>query len=186
MISLTRLQKKHGIWNKGHFRLNSGLHTDVFVDLEELFKYQDLVRDLQEAAVVAIRDFEFTIIAALGTGGWQFGDALQRAMDHRVSLFWLRQVGGSLNAAHLGRLQGSRVLLVDDVVTTGANLVTASMMLHANGAHVVGALVILDRSLDMMDVGVPVKSLLRKPIEAWKVEQCPMCKKGMAFSVWLR
>ncbi len=73
---------------------------------------------------------------------------------------------------------GDRVLVVEDVVTTGGSVVEVMDVIRKLGGEIVGVGVLVDRSAGKVDFGVPLQSVLSMDIESWEAESCPLCKAG--------
>jgi len=107
-----------------------------------------------------------------------------------------RQLGGSVRAAFAepapgdGRSlrrgwpvsPGERVVLVDDILTTGASLVETIDAVRAAGAEPLAAAVIVDRSMAPLALGVPVHALGRFEVPSWEAADCPLCADGVALA----
>jgi orotate phosphoribosyltransferase len=72
-----------------------------------------------------------------------------------------------------------RVVLVDDILTTGASLVETVDAVRAAGAEPLAAAVIVDRSTGLVDLGFPLHALGRIEIGSWEASDCPMCAQGL-------
>lgn len=73
---------------------------------------------------------------------------------------------------------GMKVLLVEDVVTTGGSVKEVLELVKAAGAEVVGVGSIVNRTNGAVDFGVPFKSVIKVEVESWEPEDCPLCKEG--------
>lgn len=179
-VSKTKLTDL-GVTQRGHFRLHSGLHTNEFWDLERLFWDDEFTRQMVREGVEAVTDWDFNVIVGIGHGGGMFAFALARPYGFHLLFATMVEIGGSLVTYSLNSLKGKRVLVVDDVVTTGQSLQTAVNYLQSNRVKVAGCLVILDRTKG--GIGMTVRAIMRRDIPLYKAEECPLCLVGVPFTI---
>ncbi len=174
--------KKLGVIRTGHFRLHSGWHTAEFWDLERAFSDYEFSKKLAHAAAELCAPWEFDTLAGIGRGGGMFAAALAAPYGFHLPFYLMTEVGGSL-LIHRGRpMTGKRLLVVDDVVTTGASLTSAVRAVREAGGEIAGCLLVLDRS-EGVALDCPLVAIIKKTILAWRPETCPLCKGGQPFTV---
>ena len=79
-------------------------------------------------------------------------------------------------------IKGQRIVIVEDIITTGGSVVELIELVEEQGAEIVHVVNLVDRSLGGVDFGVPSTALLTIPSESWEPENCVLCKQGMAIT----
>lgn len=169
-----------GALKSGHFLLSSGLHSDSYCQCATLFEHP---RDAAELAALMREVIPGTLridtILTPAIGGILWGYELARALGTR-SLFAEREPGGPFTLRRgFALAAGERVLLAEDVVTTGKSVSELLPLIEAAGAEVVGFASIADRSQGRFLPTVPFWSLARLDFQVWKPEECPLCAGGI-------
>jgi orotate phosphoribosyltransferase len=171
--------KRRGALLDGHFRLSSGRHSDRFVQKFRILEDPLLVAQVAASLVDGVRPIAPTIVVSAAVGGIVLGYECARQLgtlgifvekEHAIPT--LRR-GFTLDPA-------DRVLVVEDVVTTGLSVREIFDVVHAHGAQVVAAAVVVRRAA--VDFGVPTVALLDLPVESYAPEDCPQCAAGIAFA----
>lgn len=167
---------------RGHFLLSSGLHSDRYCQCAALFEQP---RIAAEVAALLVGTFPGSLAADVvltpAIGGILWGYELARSLNVR-SLFAERKPG-ELFALRRGfeLHKGERVLLAEDVITTGKSVMELVPLVEAAGATVVAFAAIADRSRGTFAPTVPVYSLTKLEFQTWPAEGCPLCAQGVAI-----
>ena len=176
----------------GHFRLESGHHSRLWLDLDGLFVEPARVAPLVARLADQLRVFEIDAVCGPLVGGAFLAQLLAADLD--ASFAFTERVpppGGEglyrvlyrLPRALRERLRGMRVAIVDDVISAGSAVRGTHAALTAHGAQVtaIGALLALGpRASDFFaHVGVPVAAVERRPYDLWQPAQCPLCAAGV-------
>lgn len=177
---------------RGHFVLESGYHSALWLDLDALFVAPDRIRPFVDALADAIRPHRPDVVCGPMVGG---ASLAQLVAESCGAEFWYTERakddgnGGMFAAryrlprAFRGRLARSRVAIVDDVMSAGSSLRATAAELHAHGATVVavGALLVQGRvgEQHFADVGIPVEAEARGDFEMWTPAECPRCREGV-------
>ena len=170
-----------GALRKGHFLLSSVLHSDRYCqcakaleDPKDAARLAELMKELMGGSVGA------DIVLAPALGGVVWGFALASAIGAR-SIFAERPDGESFRLRRGFELRdGERVLLAEDVVTTGGSVMQLVPIVEQAGAEVAGFATIVDRSKGSFDPGGEVFALARLEFETYEAGDCPMCASGSA------
>lgn len=167
---------------RGHFRLSSGRHSDVFVQKFRVFEDPILTRTLGEQMAQLYEDEPFDTVASPAVGAIVLGYAVALASRARC-IFAEREDDRMTLRRGFTLSPGERVLVVEDVVTTGASAREVVDLVRSAGAEPVGAAVLLDRSdpASPADLGVPLRALVRLDVESFTEEECPQCLEGLAL-----
>ena len=167
---------------RGHFRLSSGRHSDVFVQKFRIFEHPRLTQRFGES-IADMFGGKFDAVASPAVGAIVLGFATALAADRR-SVF-AERVDGALEFRRGFSLSPrEKTLIVEDVITTGGSAREVVQLVKRSGASVVGVGVLLDRSdpSSPLELGAPVRSLARLDAESWDPEECPLCGKDVPLS----
>ena len=174
------LFRKAGALLEGHFRLSSGLHSDRYLQSALVLQYPEFATQLGEALGARNTHLQPTVVLSPALGGIVIGQEVGRAMGIRA-IFAERQDGALTLRRGFALSPADRVLVVEDVITTGGSTKETAAVAEAFGAHVLGAAAIIDRSPDPGRLGLPLQSLVRLEVPTYAPESCPLCAKGEAI-----
>ncbi len=167
---------------EGHFLLSSGLHSPQYLQCALALQYpMDAARFGRAIAEFFVHDglplFEIETVASPAIGGLVIGYAVASALN--VRFLWTERQNGEMTLRRGFKLaEGERLLVVEDVITTGGSTRECIAELERNGGKVVAAASIIDRSNGTADVGVLRKALVSMDVESYRSEDCPMCSAG--------
>lgn len=161
----------------GHFRLTSGLHSPSYLQCALVLQYPRDAEACGAAIAAAVRARQPQVVLSPALGGIVIGQEVGRALDVRA-IFAERQDGALTLRRGFGLAPGERVLVVEDVVTTGGSTRETIEVARAAGATVVGAGAIIDRSGGARQLDVPFHALATLSVPAYTPEACPLCAAG--------
>jgi orotate phosphoribosyltransferase len=176
---------------QGHFRLESGHHGALWLDLDALFAAPQRIAPLVNALVDALRPYSVSVVCGPLLGGAFLAQLVARALDidfcftERIApeAAFLYPVRYRLPRAFHPRVRDARIAIVDDVMSAGSALLGTYRELESHGAVpvVAGALLVLgstgaDRFAER---GVPVEATTRREYELWAPAACPLCAAGV-------
>ena len=173
------LFRRSGALLEGHFKLSSGLHSGRYLQSALVLQYPDRAERLGAALADRVRGLNATAVLSPALGGIVIGQEVGRALGIRA-LFAERQDGTLTLRRGFTLSPADRVLIVEDVITTGGSTRETIAVAQAAGAQVIGAAGIVDRGGDPSRVGVPMQTLFRLEVPAYAPEACPMCAAGQA------
>ena len=176
---------------EGHFVLSSGLHSPKYLQCALALQRPEDAAEFGRAIVERLRDDErnpvaiapgsdlgVDLVASPAIGGLVIGFAVAQALG--VRFLWTERQNGEMTLRRGFTLrEGERILVVEDVITTGGSTRECIAALEANGGKVVAATSIIDRSNGAADVGVPRISLVEMDVPSYSVAECPMCADGI-------
>jgi orotate phosphoribosyltransferase len=169
--------RRRGALLEGHFRLSSGLHSGGYLQSALVLQHPDEAEALGRALADTVRSLPIDAVLSPALGGIIIGHEVARALGVRA-LFAERQ-GTRLTLRRGFALDpGERVLVVEDVVTTGKSTRETIDVASACGAVVVAASSIINRSGHRASVGVPLRSLVHLDLPAYDAADCPLCRDG--------
>jgi orotate phosphoribosyltransferase len=174
------LFRKSGALLEGHFRLSSGRHSDRYLQSALVLQFPEFAEALGLALADRTRHLQPTVVLSPAIGGIVIGQEVGRALGVR-SIFAERQDGALVLRRGFTLDASDRVLVVEDVITTGGSTRETATAAEAFGAHVTGVAAIVDRGSDPARLGLPSQSLVRLEVPTHAPEACPLCAKGVAI-----
>jgi len=161
----------------GHFRLTSGLHSDVYLQSALVLQHPVHAASLGEALAARFRDDSVQTVLAPAIGGILVAHEVARALGARA-LFTEREDGVMRLRRGFVLASGERCLVVEDVMTTGGSIREVVACVDALGGVVVGVGALIDRSGGAAHF--PLKRAVLATVKAttWKPEECPLCGAG--------
>jgi orotate phosphoribosyltransferase len=159
---------------EGHFILSSGLRSPVFLQKARVFMYPDKTERLCRALAAKVRAAglgRIDLIVSPAVGGIVPGYETARQLG--VPAVWVEREAGVFRLRRFEMPAGARVLIVEDIVTTGLSSRETVAATRALGAEVVAEACLIDRSAGEADVGVPLIALARYRVPAYPADQIP-------------
>lgn len=172
------LFRQSGALLEGHFRLTSGLHSERYLQSALVLQHPNLAARLGDALGERTRHLQPTVVLSPALGGIVIGQEVGRALAVRA-IFAERQDGRLTLRRGFTVSPADRVLVVEDVVTTGGSTRETIDVAREAGAQVVGAASIIDRGSDPTRVDRPFFSLVQMEVPTYQPESCPLCAKGL-------
>jgi orotate phosphoribosyltransferase len=172
------LFRQSGALLEGHFRLSSGLHSDRYLQSALVLQHPDLAEQLGHAIATHTAGLQATAVLSPALGGIVIGQEVGKALGVRA-IFAERQDGALTLRRGFMIGENDRVLVVEDVLTTGGSTRETMQVAAAAGGHVVGAAAIVDRSGGAARFDVPFHALLEIALPACEPDRCPLCARGL-------
>ena len=167
-----------GVLQKGHFKLTSGRHSDRYMQCARLFEYPEHSALLCAELARRFANAGAELVIGPAIGGIIMSYEVARALGVR-NIFAERQDGAMKLRRGFVVRPGQKVLVVEDVITTGGSVKEVIQLLEQAGAEIVGVGVVVDRSAGKIDFGYPLHSLVSMSIESFLPEECALCEKGL-------
>ncbi len=160
---------------KGHFRLASGLHSPVYWEKFRVLQYPDYTEQLCRLIADRFRQQRIQVVAGPTTGGIIL--AFETARQLGVRGIFAEKEGTGERAFKRGFSinSGERVLIVDDILTTGSSIREVIAAVTKSGGIVIGIGVLVDRSEQKMEFGAPLFSCHRSITPTYPPQDCPLC-----------
>ena len=174
---LDRFRRSGGLL-EGHFRLTSGLHSPGYLQCALVLQHPAEAEACGAAIAERTRGLGVHLVLSPALGGIVIGQEVGRALGVRA-IFAERQDGRLTLRRGFTIQPGERVLVVEDVVTTGGSTRETIEVARAAGAVVVGAAAIIDRSGGIQRLDVPFHSLAEVSLPTYVPESCPLCQAGL-------
>jgi orotate phosphoribosyltransferase len=175
---LLDLYRRSGALLDGHFRLTSGLHSPGYLQCALVLQYPQHAEALGRAIADRVRDVRATVVLSPALGGVVIGQEVGRALGVRA-IFAERQDGTLALRRGFTLADTDRVLVVEDVMTTGGSTRETIEVAKAAGGQVVGTASIVDRSGGAIRFDVPFSALLEIALPTYDPETCPLCAQGL-------
>src|SRR5829696_2724122 len=182
---LLDLFRQSGALLDGHFRLTSGLHSAGYLQCALVLQEPRHAEALGRAIAERTRELRPTVVLSPALGGVVIGHEVGRALGVRA-VFCERQDGALMLRRGFVIGESDRVLVVEDVLTTGGSTRETMQVAKAAGGHVVGAASIVDRSNPSAGSGpagsqfdVPYVALLQIDLPTYEPDTCPLCAQGL-------
>ena len=173
---LIDMLKETGALLEGHFLLSSGKHSDGYVQCAKLLMYPNKAEAAVRLIVDKLKDIDFDIVVGPAMGGIIVSYELGRQTG-KPSIFVEREDGAMKLRRGFTLEKGQRVLIAEDVVTTGKSSYEAIKVVEDFGGEIVGIGCIVDRSSG--DIKYPIYSGVKLNINTYEKEECPLCKENI-------
>lgn len=161
----------------GHFVLTSGRHSDTYVQCARILEDPALTTQLAATAVHRLPDgLTFDLVAAPAVGGLIIGFAVAQSLGLKF-IFSERKDGSMSFRRSFVVPEGARVLVVEDVVTTGGSVREVCDLVREAGAAVAGVVSLIDRGGEKA-FSDPYWPLLRLEVDSWEAASCALCSAG--------
>jgi orotate phosphoribosyltransferase len=170
--------RKAGAFHEGHFRLTSGLHSPGYLQSALVLQYPAEAEACGQAIAERVRSLGVQVVLSPALGGIVIGHEVGRALGVRA-IFAERQDGRLTLRRGFTLAAEERVLVVEDVVTTGGSTRETIDVARVTGASVVGAASIVDRSGGRQGLDVPYHALVSLSLPTYEPESCPLCAQGL-------
>ncbi len=168
---------KYDAYLEGHFRLTSGLHSPHYFQCARVLQYPGAAEKLGRALAGKLGEMAVDCVLSPALGGLIIGHELGRALGRRA--IFAERRDGKMTLRRFTLEPGEKLVVVEDVVTTGGSLLETVKMAEAAGARVVGTCALVDRS----GAGPPpvpgLVSLVKADVITYEPENCPLCRRGL-------
>jgi orotate phosphoribosyltransferase len=177
-----------GALRRGHFLLKSGRHSDRYLEKFAVLQYPALAVEIGRRLAASVIDRDPTLVVGPTTGGAllaaETARQLEAALGRTVRGVFAEPMERGARALRRGWPVAAtdRVVLVDDILTTGASLFETVAAVRTAGGEPLAAAVILDRSSEPVELGVPIVALGRIEIASWTAKSCPLCTSGQPLA----
>ncbi|MDA0364650.1 MAG: orotate phosphoribosyltransferase [Chloroflexi bacterium] len=172
-----------GAFLEGHFQLNSGRHSDRYLEKFNLLQWPQYTELVCRKMAEASRALEPRTVAGPTTGGILLAYEVGRQLGVR-GIFCERDEAGGRSFQRDFQLEaGERVLIVDDVLTSGASVRDTIDAVRAAGGEPIGVAVMVDRSSGAVDFGLPFFAATEVDMQTYDAGDCPLCRDGMPLKI---
>lgn len=170
--------KEAGVLLEGHFLLTSGRHSNRYLQCAKVFRNTKYSEELCASLAEQYKNDNVELVIGPAMGAVQMAYEVSRHLQVE-NFFTERDEKGMMTLRRGFMIQkGQRVLIVEDVVTTGGSVKEVIDLVKKAGGIVVGVGSIVDRTNGTVDFGVPFRAVYSANVESWESDECPLCKEG--------
>jgi orotate phosphoribosyltransferase len=163
---------------EGHFRLTSGRHSDRYIQCARVLMEPNYTAALCGHLAEAFKDEAVDLVVGPAMGGIVISYEMARQLG--VPSLFTERVDGKMTLRRNFTIEpGQKVLVVEDVVTTGGSVKEVIDIVRENGGVVVGVALLVDRSNGKVDLGARVEACLSMDVKSYEADECPLCKAGL-------
>lgn len=163
---------------KGHFLLTSGRHSNVYFQCAKVLQYPEYTEAVCTRIAEAFKDKEIDLVVAPAIGGIVVAQEVARQLNKRF-IFAEREDKKLQLRRGFSIKEGEKVLVCEDVITTGGSVFEVIDIVKENNAEVAGVGFIVDRSNGKVDFGYPQVSTIKVEAVSFAPEECELCKQGI-------
>jgi orotate phosphoribosyltransferase len=176
-VNILETLRASGALKEGHFVLSSGRHSDQYIEKFDLLRQPSVTTNLCRNIADHYRNQEIDVVAGPTTGGVILAFEVARQLGVQAAYAERSTNGDSGREFRRGTTfrAGTRILVVDDILTTGGSLRETLDALASHPVDVAGVTVLVDRSGGNADLGVPYVALATVEITSWDAADCPLC-----------
>jgi orotate phosphoribosyltransferase len=178
-----RLLREAGAMLEGHFQLSSGRHSGLYVEKFRLLEHPPQTEALCKMIADWAKALEPQVCAGPTTGGIILSYETARHLGLRSIIAEKQEAGGRAFERGFTIAPGERVLVIDDVLTTGGSVRDVLDAVRKAGGEAVGVGVIIDRSGGKVDFGLPLFACLKLDLPAYELGACPLCDQGLPLTI---
>lgn len=176
---VTEILKQAGVLLEGHFLLTSGRHSDKYLQCARIFRNTKYSEELCSALAELYANSNVQLVIGPAMGAVQMAYEVSRHIGCE-NFFTERDENGAMTLRRGFAIEpGQRVLVVEDVVTTGGSVKEVVELIQNAGGIVAGVGSIVDRTAGKIDFGVPFKAVYSADVTSWEATECPLCKDGV-------
>ena len=162
---------------EGHFLLSSGRHSGGYCQCAKLLRFPALSEEVLASVTNQVKHLPITKVCGPAMGGVIVSYELARQLGVE-SIFTERKDGEMQLRRGFSVGWGDKILIAEDVITTGKSTMETVRALEALGAEVIGAACIADRRADDCDFPLPVYACLKLSIDSYEPDACPICREN--------
>ncbi len=177
-INVIEILKEVEALLEGHFLLSSGRHSNRYVQCAKLLQYPDKAEKVLSVVCDKIKDLEIDIVLGPAMGGIVVAYEIGRQLG-KPAIFTERVDGNMTLRRGFEIKPGQKVLITEDVVTTGKSSLETAEVIKSLGGEVIGIASIVDRKSS--DIEYPIYSAIELEIESFTPDECPLCKQGLEY-----
>ena len=170
--------EKTGALFNGHFLLTSGRHSDVYFQCAKVLQFPEYIEELCSIIADEFCDQKIDSVIAPAIGGLVVGQEVARQLNKRF-IFAEREDKKLTLRRGFSINKGDKVLVCEDVVTTGGSVFEVIDIVKNNNAEVAGVGFIVDRSNGKVDFSAKQLSTVKLDVKSYLPEECPLCEKGI-------
>lgn len=175
--NVRKILKETDAFLEGHFLLSSGRHSNQYVQCAKLLRFPDKAKEVLKEVTDKIKDLPITKVCGPAMGGVIVSYEVARQLN-KESIFTERVDNKMALRRGFEVGEGDKIIITEDVVTTGKSTMETVKVLEDMGAEVIGVLCIVDRTGGKSALDIPIYSAIKLDIISYDKDECPLCKEG--------
>lgn len=176
--NILEIFKKTNALLNGHFLLTSGRHSNQYFQCAMVLQHPEYNEILSAIIAEYFKNFEIDTVISPAIGGICVGQEVARQLNKKF-IFAEREDSKLTLRRGFSIAEGEKLLVCEDVVTTGGSVFEVMDIVKENNATVAGVGMIVDRSNGKVNFGVPQVSTLKLDVVSYLPDECPLCKEGI-------
>lgn len=170
--------KDSGALLHGHFKLTSGMHSDMYFEKFQVLQYPKYVEQLCTELAQRFKDDNIELVLGPTTGGVLLAYEIGKQLGTK-GIFAEKGATGRVLKRGFKIEPGQRVLVVDDILTTGGSVFDTIAIVKESNAVLAGVGILVDRAGGKIDFGAKTEPLLSLDVVKYDPSECPLCKEGV-------
>lgn len=179
-FDIVGILQEHGAILNGHFQLPSGFHSQTYIQTSIVLQYPHIAQKIAKEMADKFKE-EIDVVLSPNAAILVIGQEIARIKKAR-SIFTERNEGIMVLKRNFKINENEKVLIVDDVFSTGKICSEAISLVRNYKAKVIGISAIVDRSTGELPFNIPVRALVSYPLELYTPQECPLCKMGIPLT----
>ena len=175
---ILRLFRETGVLLEGHFLLTSGRHSPQYLQCAQVLKHPQMAARLCRQLLEKLTAREVDLCIGPAMGGIIMAYEMARLLEV-PAIFAEREKGEMTLRRGFAIKPGEKVLVVEDVITTGGSVEEVMSLVRQEGGTVTEVAVLVDRSGGRARFDVPLQSLIALDVETYRPQECPLCRQGI-------
>ncbi len=174
-MDVINILKKTDALMEGHFLLSSGKHSGQYVQCAKVLRFPDQAAKVLTPVVEKLKNFPIDKVVGPAMGGVVVAYEIGRQLGKEA--IFTERIDGLMELRRGFEIKpGDKVIISEDVVTTGKSTIETKIALEALGADVLGVACIADRRAEGVEIGMPIFAAIKLQIMAWEPDNCPVCQ----------
>ena len=169
--------KETDVLQEGHFLLTSGRHSNQYMQCAKILQYPNYAGEIAKGLAEEFINDQIDVVIGPAMGGIIIAYELARQLNTK-NLFAEREKGIMTLRRGFTIPKGARVLIAEDVITTGGSVFEVIDLVKEQGGKVAGVAVLVDRSNGKIDFGTKLRAALAVDVISYEATQCPICREG--------
>ncbi len=180
---IMRRFEEAGAIQKGHFKLTSGVHSDAYIQCAQIMQYPEFIHNLCSELGKKFRGENIDVIVGPAIGAIIMSHVMAMVLGPWVRAIFTERENGKMTLRRSFEIKkGEKVLVVEDITTTGSSVREVIDIVKSRQAEVVGVGALIDRSGGKVDFGIRYEKLLTIKMNTYEPDNCPLCKNKIPIT----
>ncbi len=180
---IMRRFEEAGAIQKGHFKLTSGVHSDAYIQCAQIMQYPEFIHNLCSELGKKFRGDNIDVIVGPAIGAIIMAHVMAMVLGPWVRAVFTERENGKMTLRRSFEIKkGEKVLVVEDITTTGSSVREVIDIVKSRQAEVVGVGALIDRSGGKVDFGIRYEKLLTIKMNTYEPDNCPLCKNKIPIT----